>query len=81
MSKPTQRTLGELRQTGFRPRTLREEIRSHLLAYIAAAVFWVLGPVLARMIFPEAPTSLVLFGGIAFGVHFAFCALADKFFE
>jgi len=31
MSKPTQRTLGELRAAGFRPRTLREEIRANLL--------------------------------------------------
>ena len=31
MSKPTQRTLGELRAAGYRPRTLREEIRANLL--------------------------------------------------
>lgn len=60
---------------------LREEIRSHLLAYIAVIGFCVLGPLLARIIFPEASTGLVVFGGIAFGAHFAFCALADKLFE
>jgi magnesium chelatase subunit I len=32
MSKPTHRTLGELRAAGFGPRTLREEIRTNLLA-------------------------------------------------
>ena len=32
MSKPTQRTFGELRAAGVRPRTLREEIRANLLA-------------------------------------------------
>jgi len=31
MSKPTHRTLGELRAAGFRSRTLREEIRANLL--------------------------------------------------
>jgi magnesium chelatase subunit I len=31
MSKPTHRTLGELRAAGYRPRTLREEIRANLL--------------------------------------------------
>ena len=31
MSKPSQRTLGELRAAGYRPRTLREEIRANLL--------------------------------------------------
>ena len=63
------------------PAVVRDEIRSHLLAYVAIAAFCVIGPIFARMIFPEAPTSLVIFGGIAFGVHFAFCALADKLFE
>ena len=32
MSKPSQRTLGGLRASGYRPRTLREEIRANLLS-------------------------------------------------
>jgi magnesium chelatase subunit I len=36
MSKPTQRTLGELRAAGGQPRTLREEIRANLLARLRA---------------------------------------------
>src|SRR5688500_4460234 len=32
MPQPTQRTLGELRAAGFRPRTLRAEIRANLLS-------------------------------------------------
>ena len=60
---------------------LRDELRSHAITYVALAGFCVLGPVLARMIFPEASTGLVVFGGVVFGIHFAFCALADKFFE
>ena len=60
---------------------LIDDVRSHLLAYLAVAGFCVLGPVLAHMIFPEAPTALVVFGGVVFGVHFGFCALADKLFE
>ena len=63
------------------PAAVREEIRSHKLAYLAIAAFCVIGPMFARMIFPEAPLGLVIFGGVAFGVHFAFCALADKLFE
>jgi magnesium chelatase subunit I len=35
MSKPTQRTFGELREAGVRPRTLREEIRANLLVRLA----------------------------------------------
>jgi hypothetical protein len=60
---------------------LVEDVREHLLAYIAVAGFCVMGPIFAHMIFPEAPTALVVFGGIAFGVHIGFCALADKLFE
>ena len=37
MPMPTQRTLGELRQAGFRPRTLREEIRANLLERLRKA--------------------------------------------
>jgi len=60
---------------------VRNELRSHAITYVALAGFCVLGPVLSRMIFPEAPLELVIFGGVLFGLHFAFCALADKFFE
>ncbi len=60
---------------------LVDDVRSHLLAYGAVAGFCVLGPVFAHMIFPEAPLGLVVFGGIVFGVHIGFCALADKLFE
>jgi magnesium chelatase subunit I len=35
MSKPAERTLGALRAAGYRPRTLREEIRANLLARLA----------------------------------------------
>jgi hypothetical protein len=60
---------------------VRDEIRTRPLAYLAIAGFCVMGPVFAHMIFPEAPLPLVIFGGVAFGLHFAFCALADKLFE
>jgi magnesium chelatase subunit I len=36
MPKPRERTLGELRAAGVRPRTLREEIRANLLARLAS---------------------------------------------
>ena len=60
---------------------VRDELRSRILTYLAVAAFAVIGPVLARMIFPEAPLSLILFGGVTLGGFFAFCALADKLFE
>jgi len=58
-----------------------QEIRTHRITYVASAAFCVIGPVLVKMIFPEASTGLVVFGGIILGIHFAFCALADKIFE
>lgn len=57
------------------------EIRSHAITYVAIAAFCGIGPVLVKMIFPEASTGLVVFGGVILGIHFAFCALADKIFE
>ena len=60
---------------------LREDVRHHWLAYLAVAAMCVMGPVFAHMIFPDAPLPLVIFGGVAFGLHFGFCALADKLFE
>ena len=57
------------------------EIRTHRITYVAIAAFCVIGPVLVKMIFPEASTGLVVFGGVILGIHFAFCALADKIFE
>jgi len=68
-----------------RPRGWRaavaHEIRTHRITYVAIAAFCVIGPVLVKMIFPEASTGLVVFGGVILGIHFAFCALADKIFE
>ncbi len=58
-----------------------DEFRSRPLAYGAVAGLVMLGPVAARMIFPEASLSLVLFGGVTLGGFFGFCAMADKLFE
>jgi len=60
---------------------VRHEVVTHPLVYTVIAIFCVLGPVLARMIFPEASLPLILFGGIALGIVFAFCALAGRILE
>ena len=60
---------------------VRHEVATHRLVYSVIALFCVLGPILARMIFPEASLALVLFGGIALGVVFALCALAGRVLE
>ena len=58
-----------------------KELRSRPLTYLAVAGLVALGPVAARMIFPEASLELVLFGGVTVGGFLGFCALADKLFE
>jgi hypothetical protein len=60
---------------------IRREVATHPLVYTVMGVFCVIGPVLARMIFPEAPLGLVLFGGIALGVVFTLCSLAGRVLE
>jgi len=54
---------------------------SYPLVYTVIAMFCVLAPVLARIIFPEVLLAPILFGGIAFGIVFAFCALAGRILE
>jgi hypothetical protein len=57
---------------------IRHEVVTHRLVYTVMGAFCVIGPVLAWMIFPEAPLSLILFGGVALGVVFSLCALAGR---
>jgi len=61
--------------------SIGREIRHHPFAYGTVAAFAVLGPIFTRMIFPEAPPLLGLFGGLVLGGFFAFCAVPDKLFE
>jgi hypothetical protein len=68
------------RPVGWRA-AVAHEIRTHRITYVAIAAFCGIGPVLVKMVFPEASTGLVVFGGVILGIHFAFCALADKIFE
>jgi hypothetical protein len=68
------------RLVGWRA-SVAHEIRTHRITYVAIAAFCGIGPVLVKMVFPEASTGLVVFGGVILGIHFAFCALADKIFE
>lgn len=57
---------------------IRREVATHPLVYTVMGAFCVIGPVLAKMIFPEASLGLALFGGIALGVVFTLCALAGR---
>lgn len=58
---------------------LAHEIRTHPFGYSVLAAFVVLGPVLAVMIFPQAPPAAAAIGGLAFGVYAALCTVPQKF--
>lgn len=60
---------------------LRAELASRPGVYVLMAVCIATGPILAKMIFPEAPLTLVLFGGVALGVVFGLCAQAGRILE
>jgi hypothetical protein len=60
---------------------LRAEVRRHAIAYAVVAAFMVIGPLLVRMIFPEAPLLLGLIGGLLFGLYAALSAVPDRFYE
>jgi len=60
---------------------VRAEVRRHAIAYAVVAAFMVIGPLLVRMIFPEAPLLLGLIGGLLFGVYAALSAVPDRFYE
>jgi hypothetical protein len=66
-------------KTHSRRQRLRNELRTHPVGYSTLAVFLVLGPVLAPLLFPPAPPAAAAVGGLAFGVYAALCAAPQKF--
>jgi hypothetical protein len=58
---------------------IARELRTHPFGYIVLAVGLVFGPILAVMIFPEAPPGAAAVGGLAFGVWAALSTVPQKF--
>jgi hypothetical protein len=58
---------------------LVREVKSRPFAYSVLALSLLVGPMLAVMIFPEAPPAAAAVGGLAFGVYAALCAVPQKF--
>jgi hypothetical protein len=58
---------------------IRSEIENHVFGYSVLAAFTAAGPLVAHVIFPDAPTGLAIFGGFAFGAYAALCAVPQKF--
>jgi hypothetical protein len=60
-------------------RSLAEEVRSRPLGYGVLAAFTLGGPLIARMIFPEAPLGVLVLGGVMLGAYAALSAVPDLF--
>ena len=56
-----------------------KEVRTHPFGYTVLAIFLVAGPLLAPLIFPQAPPSVAIVGGLAFGLYAALSAVPQKF--
>jgi len=61
------------------PTAIAEELREHPMAYLVMLLFVVAGPVVTTVLFPDAPRGAGLFGGIAFGVYAALCAMPGRY--
>jgi hypothetical protein len=60
-------------------RALVEEVRSRPTGYAVLAIFTLGGPLVARIIFPEAPLGVLVLGGLMLGAYSAFSAVPDQF--
>jgi len=56
-----------------------KEVRTHPFGYTVLAIFLVAGPLLAPLIFPQAPPAVAIVGGLAFGLYAALSAVPQKF--
>ncbi len=56
-----------------------KEVKGRPFAYSVLGVALVAGPILAVMIFPQAPPAAAAIGGLVFGVYGALCAVPQKF--
>lgn len=59
--------------------SLLHEVRTHPFGYAVLGLFVLAGPVLAPLLFPQAPPAVAVVGGLAFGLYAALCAVPQKF--
>jgi hypothetical protein len=72
------KTIESVPMRSWRKAILRE-VRAHLFGYVVLGLFVLAGPVLAPLIFPQAPPAVAIVGGLAFGLYAAICAVPQKF--
>jgi len=58
---------------------LVHEVRTHPFGYAVLGLFVLAGPLLAPLLFPQAPPAAAAIGGLAFGLYAALCAVPQKF--
>lgn len=59
--------------------SLTHEVRTHPFGYVVLGLFVLAGPLLAPLLFPQAPPAVAIVGGLAFGLFAAVCAVPQKF--
>jgi hypothetical protein len=59
--------------------SLTHEVRTHPFGYVVLGLFVLAGPLLAPLLFPQAPPAVAIVGGLAFGLFAALCAVPQKF--
>jgi hypothetical protein len=59
--------------------SLIHEVRTHPFGYVVLTLFVLAGPLLAPLLFPQAPPAVAVVGGLAFGLYAALCAVPQKF--
>jgi multidrug efflux pump subunit AcrB len=60
-------------------RAVSRDVRSRPIGYGVLAVFTLGGPLVANLIFPEAPLGVGVVGGLALGAYAALSAVPDQF--
>jgi len=60
-------------------KSLLHEVRTHPFGYAVLGLFVLAGPLLAPLLFPQAPPAVAIVGGLAFGLYAALCAVPQKF--
>lgn len=58
---------------------LARELRARPFGYVVLLLFVLAGPIGAAFLFPQAPVGVAIFGGLAFGIYAALCAVPQKF--
>ncbi|MEM7409359.1 MAG: hypothetical protein AAF430_03885 [Myxococcota bacterium] len=61
--------------------TIRREWQNHRYGYGIILAFVAAGPLVVHFLFEDVTPWVGVFGGMAFGVYAALCAVPDKFYE